>query len=136
MPMEDFKMRVGCYNLWSQLRPVCQNVWQGGGEKKTKPLSKAAMDLCICSSSLQSDHQIWAMNFSDWNECRVSLEQDNLLSPDFKTVALHLSCIDMIIQVACNNLLLYILYSMCSSLPALRGWIRVFCFFLALVSGV
>lgn len=28
----------------------------------------------------------------------------------------------MIIQVACNNLILYIFYSMCSSLPALRVW--------------
>lgn len=54
------------------------------GERGGILFSKAAMDLCICSNSLQSDHQIWAMNFSDWNECRVSLEQDNLLSPDFK----------------------------------------------------
>lgn len=76
---------------------------------------------------------VWPSNlsheFSDWNECRVSLEQDKFAFSWLKTVALHLSCIDTIIQVACNNLILYILYSMCSSLPALRDWIGFFVFF-------
>ena len=45
-------MRVRCVNLWSGIRPMCQILLRG------TPLSEAAMDLCICSSSLQSDLQI------------------------------------------------------------------------------
>lgn len=63
---------------------------------------KAAMDLCICSSSLQSDHQIWAMN-SDWNECTVSLEQNSWLSPDLKLLLFICLEKDRIIKVACST---------------------------------
>lgn len=74
-------------NLWSrktkqkkEARPVCQNFSRGAKSLQ----SKAAMDLCIHEAvySLTIKSEPWI--FPDWNECRVSLEQDNSLSPDFK----------------------------------------------------
>lgn len=119
--------RINANGRFESIRGLDVNnllVEAGGGKKKRKTKlglfaknsreaqkslgSRAAMGFMHTLSSLQSDHQIWAMNycfvfFPDWNECRVSLEQDNSLSPHFKLLLFICHVRYEYIQVACNN---------------------------------